>query len=202
MRRKNQSRCPPQSCYWVVRSDSLVVSFDNSVVFFPWVMVNMFDLKIDLGRDFLNDEIKEFEKQRLTVGVLDRSIKTAKSKPKSDGFKNFPNGKALKLRGRDKSFPMWQLADLLDWHYGFISDAPDNPKNTELNRITQELLKIFEGGVNPKRIENAGRALVRNQILRRDFGNNATSTVNSKGFDQPLVRTGALFNSITARYDP
>lgn len=104
------------------------------------------------------------------------------------------------IKRRDKSFPMWQLADFLDYHYGFISKAAINPNNADLVLVMNELKKIFDGKVNSKRIENAAIALVRNQILRRDFGSNAESTKNQKGFDMPLVRTGAMFSSIKAIY--
>lgn len=162
----------------------------------------LFKLNIELDGNFLEDEIKEFEKQRVTVGVLDKSKNAAISKNKGDGLKNFQGGKAMKIKKRDKAFPMYQLADFLDYNYGFISNAAENPNNKDLVVVMNELKKIFDGNVNPRRIENGAIALVRNQILRKDFGSNKESTKDNKGFDMPLVRTGALFNSIKASYTP
>ena len=160
----------------------------------------MFQIKVKLNESFLDKEVKEFEAQRVTVGVLDKSKYAAIAKPKSAGLKSMKGIPASYIKRRDKSFPMWQLADFLDYHYGFISKAAINPNNADLVLVMNELKKIFDGKVNPKRIENAAIALVRNQILRKDFGSNAESTEKQKGFDMPLVRTGALFSSIKAIY--
>lgn len=160
----------------------------------------MFQIKVKLNESFLDKEVKEFEAQRVTVGVLDKSKYAAIAKPKSAGLKSMKGIPASYIKKRDKSLPMWQLADFLDYHYGFISKAAINPNNADLVLVMNELKKIFDGKVNPKRIENAAIALVRNQILRRDFGSNAERTQNQKGFDMPLVRTGAMFSSIKAIY--
>lgn len=160
----------------------------------------MFQIKVKLNESFLDKEVKEFEAQRVTVGVLDKSKYAAIAKPKSAGLKSMKGIPASYIKKRDKSFPMWQLADFLDYHYGFISKAAINPNNADLVLVMNELKRIFDGKVNPKRIENAAIALVRNQILRKDFGSNAESTEKQKGFDMPLVRTGAMFSSIKAIY--
>lgn len=160
----------------------------------------MFQIKVKLNESFLDKEVKEFEAQRVNVGVLDKSKYAAIAKPKSAGLKNMKGVQANYIKKRDKTFPMWQLADFLDYHYGFISKAAINPNNADLVLVMNELKKIFDGKVNPKRTENAAIALVRNQILRKDFGSNAESTEKQKGFDMPLVRTGAMFSSIKAIY--
>lgn len=160
----------------------------------------MFKVEVKLKGDFMKDEVDKFEAQRVTVGILDKSKNAAIAKPKSAGLKTVGGAPASYIKKRDKSFPLWQLADFLDYNYGFISNAAKNPENTDLLRVMDELKKIFDGNVNPKRIENGAIALVRNQILRRDFGSNADSTVKQKGFDMPLMRTGAMFSSIKAIY--
>lgn len=160
----------------------------------------MFQIKVKLSESFLDKEVKEFEAQRVTVGILDKSKYAAIAKPKSSGLKSMKGYPASYIKKRDKTLPLWQLADFLDYHYGFISKAAMNPNNADLVLVMNELKRIFDGNVNPKRIENAAIALVRNQILRRDFGSNAESTQSQKGFDMPLVRTGAMFSSIKAIY--
>lgn len=160
----------------------------------------LFKLNIEIKGTFLDHEVRAFESQRVTVGIITDDEMARNAQPKSKGFKNFPTGKALKIKSKSKKLTMKSLVKMLDKKYGFISNAAINEKNADLILVMNELKRIFDGKVNPRRIENGAIALVRNQIMRKDFGNNKQSTVNQKGFDQPLVRTGAMFKSIKARY--
>ena len=160
----------------------------------------MFKLNIEIKGTFLDHEVRAFERQRVTVGILDGGEMARNAQPKSKGFKNFPTGRALKIKSKSKTLTMKNLVKMLDKKYGFVSDAAVNEKNADLILVMNELKQIFNGKVNPRRIENGAIALVRNQIMRKDFGDNKESTIKQKGFDQPLVRTGAMFKSIKARY--
>jgi hypothetical protein len=43
------------------------------------------------------------------------------------------------------------------------------------------------------------QAIVRNPILRGDYGKNKKETIKRKGFDRYMIDTGQFFNSIIAR---
>jgi hypothetical protein len=73
--------------------------------------------------------------------------------------------------------------------------------NHDVQRMVDELAAQVFGKKSPnnKRLENAVQAVVRNPILRGDYGSNATSTIASKGFDKLGIATGQFFKAIKAK---
>lgn len=160
----------------------------------------MINLKFNLPLDFFDGKIQEFESQRVKVGVLsDRPVSIPRNKREGlSALKgtNYPRRK-IKKRG---GMALTKLAEILDREYGFISDTPLLPNNSDLMKVMDELMVIFNKKPNSRRIENAAIAMIRNPIIRMDFGSNAASTISEKGFDRPMVDTGTLFSNISAVY--
>jgi hypothetical protein len=48
-------------------------------------------------------------------------------------------------------------------------------------------------------MENLAQAIIRNPILRGDYGSNSALTRKIKGFDRFMFDTGQLFQSIKAK---
>lgn len=71
--------------------------------------------------------------------------------------------------------------------------------NAEINRFTEAFLRTISGKGSIRRVENLLQAVVRNPILRQDYGPNKASTADAKGFDRHLFDTGQLFKAIKAR---
>lgn len=72
--------------------------------------------------------------------------------------------------------------------------------NSEIRKFTRDFLRFaFKRGVSQRRLENLLQAIVRNPILRQDYGPNTSATADSKGFDRHLIDTGQMFKSIRAR---
>lgn len=78
---------------------------------------------------------------------------------------------------------------------------PFRKKNSDILAFTSYFLKFIfsKPGVNPNRLTNLLQAIVRNPILRKEYGNNSRATIENKGFDRHLFDTGEMFKSIKAK---
>lgn len=74
-------------------------------------------------------------------------------------------------------------------------------KSIELQRFLREFVKYVraDNKSDVRRLENAMQAVVRNPILRGEYGSNSPASANAKGFDRLLIDTGQLFKAIIAR---
>lgn len=82
-----------------------------------------------------------------------------------------------------------------------ILREPFKLRNSEIIKFTTYFLKLAtkQPGVSVKRIENLLQAIVRNPILRQEYGENKASTADAKGFDRHLFDTGQMFKNIKAK---
>ncbi|MHA2782593.1 hypothetical protein [Vibrio harveyi] len=177
----------------------------------------MIKLDIDIDLTNLEEKAKDFNSHHIRIGVLDDN-KTARRPDRNKPLKSFQGKSASRVmvgaKGRT-NLKMTKLAEYLDERYRVFSDAEKNFKNQDVVRVTNELVKMLNSDqVSPeliRRIESAARALIRNPIMRKDFGSNSQKTVKGgvgynghkvegKGFDWPMVDTGSFFNSIKAIY--
>ncbi len=177
----------------------------------------MFKLDIDLDFTNLEKEVQEFNSHHIRIGVLDKS-KTTRQADHSKPLKSFQGKEASRVMVGNKghsTLKLSKLAEYMDGRYGVFSKAENNFNNADVVRVTNELIQMFNAGdASPeliRRIESAARALVRNPIMRKDFGSNALATIKGgvgyngyrtqgKGFDWPMIDTGTFFNSIKAKY--
>ncbi|MGD1455301.1 hypothetical protein [Vibrio harveyi] len=177
----------------------------------------MINLDIDIDLTNLEEKVKDFNSHHIRIGVLDDN-KTTRRPDRNKPLKSFQGKSASRVmvgaKGRT-NLKMTKLAEYLDERYRVFSDAEKNFKNQDVVRVTNELVKMLNSDqVSPeliRRIESAARALIRNPIMRKDFGSNSQKTVKGgvgynghkvegKGFDWPMVDTGSFFNSIKAIY--
>lgn len=93
-----------------------------------------------------------------------------------------------------------EVRKLLGFNY---LTKPFNKKNSDiLNFLKIYLTDVFTPSgklVHKKRLENLLQAVVRNPILRGDYGSNTAQWARVKGFDRYLIDTAQFFNSIKAR---
>ncbi len=76
---------------------------------------------------------------------------------------------------------------------------PFKRKSSDIIRFTEAFFKVIGGSTQVKRLENLLQAIVRNPILRGEWGSNSDITKKIKGFDRPMIDTGQLFKAITAK---
>lgn len=78
---------------------------------------------------------------------------------------------------------------------------PFQEKNSDILKFTDAFLKLVvrRPGINIKRVENLLQAIVRNPILRQEYGENSAATADAKGFNRKLIDTAQMFKAIQAR---
>ena len=76
---------------------------------------------------------------------------------------------------------------------------PFKRPDSEILRFTQAFFGMVFGRSKPKRVENLLQAVVRNPILRGEYGPQSQLTTIIKGFYRPMIDTTQLFKAIKAR---
>jgi hypothetical protein len=66
----------------------------------------------------------------------------------------------------------------------------------DILRFSTEFFKLVFGRSEKKRCENLLQAIVRNPILRGDYGSNSPLTQRIKGFNRYMIDTAQLFKAI------
>lgn len=77
---------------------------------------------------------------------------------------------------------------------------PFKHRDSQIIQFSTAFFKMASGKATSmrKRCENLLQAIVRNPILRGEYGKQARSTTRSKGFYRPMIDTAQLFKSIKA----
>lgn len=76
---------------------------------------------------------------------------------------------------------------------------PFQEKSSDIMKFTSAFLKTAVAKGSTKRVENLLQAIVRNPILKQEYGGNRSATADAKGFDRHLFDTGQMFKAIVAR---
>lgn len=152
------------------------------------------NLKTDLAKKIQ----KEIGNYNFEVGILNNSPKKL---PKRKTFKNFAGIKVSAIGSTSTKVSLAEVAKYTDKKFGWLKKPFKEPKNKEVLGVVQEIAKqVFEKkSLDNKRLENAVQAVIRNPILRSDYGNNADSTIKQKGFDKLGINTSQLFKAIKAK---
>lgn len=137
------------------------------------------------------------------VGILeDAEHKQAKESPMrgTPDLKTFAGGPARKITARGSGV---QVSDVFIQNQERLGTnllaEPFQKKNSEIIRFTHEFLSHVMGKPKTRRVENLIQAIVRNPILRQDYGGNRAGTADAKGFDRHLIDTAQMFRRITAK---
>ena len=81
-----------------------------------------------------------------------------------------------------------------------LLQRPFKERSSEIIKFTEAFLKMVTGGqASIKRLENLLQAIVRNPILRQEYGRNSKVAADNKGFNRHLFDTGQMFKAIKAR---
>ncbi len=76
---------------------------------------------------------------------------------------------------------------------------PFKQRSSDIIKFTKQFFKMAFGKSEPRRAENLLQAIVRNPILRGDYGGNAPLTKKIKGFDRYMMDTAQLFKALKAK---
>jgi len=159
--------------------------------------------KAKLDKRFEKQARGRIERFSFDVGVLqDRPHKVAK--PASRGLKSFAGGAARKTGSKSSGQSIAEVSESLrkETRINFYTKPFSSRNNAEIVRFVASFFKLISQGgklKEKKRLENLLQAVVRNPILRGDYGRNSKQTENRKGFNRFMIDTGQLFKAIVAR---
>jgi uncharacterized protein YggU (UPF0235/DUF167 family) len=138
------------------------------------------------------------------VGILqDAPHKLPRSK--KDGLSALGGGPVRKKGRKDSGVSLAEVSESIrkDIKINFYQRPFKMKANREILRFSKAFLKSVmtpSGNMKEKkRVENLLQAIVRNPILRGDYGINAVATATRKGFNRLMIDTGQLFKGITAK---
>lgn len=155
-------------------------------------------VEIRLSRNFQKQAKGVFEKYEFEVGVLeDKPHKFAK--PASAGLSTLAGGPRRKI-GRVSSESMSDVSESMRARVGNFYTRPfKSPKNRDILKFAQSFFEFCTGKGQSNRVRNYLQAIVRNPILRGDYGRNSPKWAKIKGFNRLMIDTGQLFNAIQAK---
>lgn len=158
----------------------------------------MIRFKLD-GR-FRREAVGLINGQDFHVGVLSNKPHFS-ALNKSFGFKKFPTGIARK-QSRTSYSTIAETSQGLRkrTRINFFTEPFKSKKNKDVLFLINNFLDfVLRKKGSEKRLENALQAVVRNPIMRGDYGRNTKQTADNKGFNKLFVDTGQLFRNITAK---
>jgi hypothetical protein len=138
-----------------------------------------------------------FEKYDFEVGIL----KDGPHKLPGKGIKSYAAGPARKISNKSSGMSISEVSQDLRKHtrINFYTRPFSSRKNSDILNFLKQFFDVIAGRSQPKRLENTLQAIVRNPILRGDYGRNSSYTSKKKGFNRFMIDTSQLFRAITAR---
>ncbi len=139
----------------------------------------------------------KLDKYQVQVGLLENKVR---NKPKFGEFKSYAGKTLLREGGVSKGASLVEVAEYLDKNYKWLRKPFLLKNNKEVVAVLNDIVKDMNGQDLKQRILNGFQAVVRNPILRGEYGLHSTKWAKKKGFNQLLMMTGQFFKNIKARY--
>lgn len=161
-------------------------------------------IKFKLDTRAIQRDLFAIGDQHVVVGVLNKSAPAKRPARPLRQMALMP-GVVRNAVDRRKSKREVKLAEVAGWleeQRGLFSEAMEKAGNKELSELVEAfaLLAQQNDPVIIRRLENACRSIVRNPMIRREYGDNSDATAKDKGFDHWGINTGTLFKAIEAKY--
>ncbi len=141
---------------------------------------------------------KQIGNYKFEVGILSDA---PKKMPKKGVTKTYA-GMTIAADGKaSQKVKLAEVGKYTDNRFKWLKKPFKLKNNKDVLAVVNEIAAQVFGkkSLNNKRLENAVQAVVRNPILRGDYGRNAAATVKQKGFDKLGVWTGQMFKAIKAK---
>lgn len=145
------------------------------------------------------------EKYAFEVGVLqDGPHKEPKKGQRGLGGRDvqtmYAGGPARKKSSQNSGMSIAEVSEENRKRLGFnYLLKPFKNHGSEILKFTEQFLRLVTGSGSKRRVVNLLQAIVRNPILRGEYGTNSPVTRKIKGFDRSMIDTAQLFKSIKAR---
>lgn len=163
------------------------------------------ETKIELSKGFAERLASRIEQFQFEVGILEDK---PHYKPVESGLFETPQlgnyaGGPVRKTTREPSGKMVSevlVENMERMNTNLLSEPFSSKQNVDINRFTKAFLRLATGDkISIRRVENLLQAVVRNPILRQDYGGNTAPTADAKGFDRLLIDTAQMFKAIKAR---
>lgn len=135
------------------------------------------------------------EKYYFEVGILEakKHLKAKRGQLRVKG--NRTRSKVSTTPDKD----MQALGSELQGRYGWLTKPFEDYSSEILNWAKSYIAEIQKPDANENRLNNLAQAIVRNPILRGDYGVNKDVTAKVKGFNTLMIDTGQFFDNVKAR---
>lgn len=118
-------------------------------------------------------------------------------------LKTYAGGPARRAGSRSSGETLASVSEDLRQKTGinFYTKPWRSRKNQEIVRFTKQWLKrmLRPEEISSKRVENLLQAIVRNPIIRGDYGRNSQATAKAKGFNRFMIDTAQLVKGIKGK---
>lgn len=157
-------------------------------------------IEIKLDRRFITQAKGVFEKYAFEVGVLQDSPHRVAVK-KEKGLKEFAGGPARRISLKESGKSIGDVSESVRKRLGInLYVHPfKSRKNADILAFLKSFFDLCAGRAQKRQAENLLQAIVRNPILRGDYGSNSPAAIKNKGFNRLLIDTAQLFKAIKAR---
>lgn len=140
---------------------------------------------------------KRLGKHEVEVGVLEDGPEKKWKKQQ----KNFHGGPANKTAGNNDNETLREVFAKWNLRYQLLLAPLRAAGNKDVVEVIGRMVaNMGTLGKQKQQFLNAVQALIRNPIMRGDYGRNNRKWAKIKGFNRLLINTGAMFNSIKARF--
>lgn len=162
-------------------------------------------MKFDLGNRWRKKLARDIQGFEFEVGVLDdrphmNPVETRLfQEPLLGTYAGGPVQKTSRVAGPETTGGVL-IANMERLHRNILQE-PFEKKSSDIMKFTNSFLKLVlkRKDVSVRRVENLLQAIVRNPILKQEYGPNTPVTADNKGFDRHLFGTGQMFKAIRAR---
>lgn len=155
---------------------------------------------IKLDKRFQKKVQGVFGKYEFQVGILENAPHRAAMRGKNNQG-SYAGGPVRKKSRVDKG-KMPTIAEVSEANrerlgFNYLTE-PFDKKSSDIVKFTRSFFNLIFGRSEKRRAETLLQAIVRNPILRGDYGSNSALTKKIKGFDRSMIDTAQLFKAIKA----
>lgn len=164
-------------------------------------------MQLKLDKKFAERVQARYDRFQMEVGILeDEPHKSPMERPSgpenfNKNLSSYAGGPIRKKSRQNSGLTVAQVSaanrDRLGFNY---LTEPFRRNSDDILKFSTGFFKMAAGRATSlrKRCENLLQAIVRNPILRGEYGKQARSTTREKGFYRPMIDTGQLFKAIRA----
>lgn len=158
-------------------------------------------MRLTLDKRFKQRMQARYDRFEMQVGILEDGPHR-KPKPASAGLSSYASGPVRKKSRTNGPLTISEVSEAIRgrMEVNYLTD-PFKKKSSDIIKFSDGFFRMASGKANTmrRRVENLMQAIVRNPILRGDYGSNSALTKKIKTFNRYLIDTGQFFKAIRAR---